>query len=332
MNSNSFSSGQPFFSTFNTSRGSADSQAPRRERNQQPLRYRTIEHAPSSPQGPGIPSQSTPQIQRPRYTAKERFAPIKEHDPPDILLQYRWKPWGTKPPDIPDAPPTATANSSKKPQLRDPIHGSTKKELVKALGFEHPMVNLDIGTLSAMAKDARPEDKIGSSQVVAVIRGAVRQASAVKRQCQELVGLYLERVFTEGMLHTKADRPLLDELCPRLAKIADSDDSNEQDDGDDSKQTFWSSLLGYIYSGRTLSSRSKAYQFVQRLLQLGLLPRHDFAREREAYGTIEYPPTLLVRSVATQLAAEFKRHYKEGWKVLVPKVHVMESVHLHWFL
>ncbi|KAG0218947.1 hypothetical protein BGW41_008347, partial [Actinomortierella wolfii] len=44
----------------------------------QPLRYSTIENRPL-------------QFQRPRYVAKERFAPTKKHVPPDIMHQHSTK-------------------------------------------------------------------------------------------------------------------------------------------------------------------------------------------------------------------------------------------------
>jgi hypothetical protein len=75
-----------------------------------------------------------------------------------------------------------------------------KKDLVNAMGRDHPMRTLDIGTINAnairgLSREFGPE---GSSvylpRVKIALRDIAHQSSQVKRVCQRAIGLYLERL------------------------------------------------------------------------------------------------------------------------------------------
>lgn len=97
----------------------------------------------------------------------------------------------------------------------------SQAQLVQSLGWEHPMMTLDIGTLSANVKnslrikdtkkrqelykdtlkspEAIKEDAEVASNVISCVQDAVRHANQTKRQCQGLIGMYIKQVATNGV-------------------------------------------------------------------------------------------------------------------------------------
>ncbi|KAF9584957.1 hypothetical protein BGW38_004481 [Lunasporangiospora selenospora] len=89
----------------------------------------------------------------------------------------------------------ATPSESMTTPIKNKLKGSNKGALVRALAWEHPMVTLDLGTLSANAKRTEISSDPAHAIVVSLIQYAVGQASTVNRQSQGLLGLNLQPVF-----------------------------------------------------------------------------------------------------------------------------------------
>ncbi|KAG0220882.1 hypothetical protein BGW42_008609, partial [Actinomortierella wolfii] len=103
-----------------------------------------------------------------------------------------------------------------KQPIKKQLVSASKVDLVRAMAWEHPTVTLDVGTLRAnVSRAVAPHDA-----AVECIQRAVREASAIKRRCQELIGLFLHEVFVDGRLKTEDDRQILDFLCPSPSAIA----------------------------------------------------------------------------------------------------------------
>ncbi|KAG0226731.1 hypothetical protein BGW42_003455 [Actinomortierella wolfii] len=169
----------------------------------------------------------------------------------------------------------------------------------EALAWEHLTVTLDIGTPCANAKRAFAQHEA----VVETIQRAVREATDVKRRCQEIISMFLECVFSSGILLKNEDRELLNYLCPypntnitakatrgarttnkaKNSNIANDNSKHDRDDDD-------------LFEVKL---------FVRRLHELGIFP--SMAGPIAPTDKIMFPPTLLVRSVATQLPQQ-KQH------------------------
>ena len=277
---------------------------------------------------------------RPRYTPKVRHEPTQKQAPPQISLQYTLKAW-KQPPEqatledlTPKKPPAPI-----QPKLEEAILPG-RKDIMKALTWEHPTVALDLGSLTKNTCAVLKDDGLSDS-VVQCIRGAVRAASNTKRRCQEVIGRYLEDVFfprpapndPRPKVPTTAisseDQSFLDWLCPRLSskqtiEATDDDDGIEDGSSDDNNTVFLRCFLTFLYSDNLPNSGSKTGQattkFIRRLQQLTILSGSSEQSAEKVKNVKEYTPSYLVRSVASQLGAELKRHYRYGSIQLSEKV------------
>ncbi|KAF9536433.1 hypothetical protein EC957_010988, partial [Mortierella hygrophila] len=279
---------------------------------------------------------------RPRFSPKVRFEPSKEQPAPAISMQYILKPW-KEPPEKPSLPEPSEKRpvAAIKPEISEDKRFG-RKEMMYALSFEHPIVTLDLDRLSSNVHVAVENDPLAKA-IVECIRGAVRVACDSKRECQILIGLYLEDLFypppRPGAPRPAApvakisqeDQAVLDNLCPRLSSNEMSNDNNNigsagdgQDDG--SNTPFIHSFLTFLYSGN-LPKKSKTgsavNSFIARLQEMGHLEKSQVAKADMLRGVKEYTPSYVVRSVASQLSAELKRHYRHGAKMVSEKVQTM---------
>ncbi|KAK5814307.1 hypothetical protein F5H01DRAFT_22909 [Linnemannia elongata] len=279
---------------------------------------------------------------RPRFSPKVRFEPSKEQSAPPISMQYILKPW-KEPPEKPSLPEP----SKKKPAaaIKNEISEDNRfgrKEMMNALCFEHPIVTLDLDRLSSNVHAAVENDPL-SKVILECIRGAVRVACDSKRHCQMLIGLYLEDLFypppTPGAprpavpvaVISQQDQAILDNLCPRLSSSEMNDDNNNvssagdgQDDG--SNAPFIHSLLTFLYSGNLPTkgkTGSAVNTFIGRLQEMGHLEKSQVAKADMIKSVKEYTPSFVARSVASQMSAELKRHYRHGTKMVSEKVQTM---------
>ncbi|KAF8949579.1 hypothetical protein BGZ46_005088 [Entomortierella lignicola] len=210
-----------------------------------------------------------------------------------------------------------------------------KNQLLHALSWEHPTVNLDIGTLSANVNGVLKDKDAVAQEVIGCIQGAVRLASEVKRQCQGLIGQYLELLDTQGVFDPSSDRQILDHLCPRIVPRTNNSNNlnvgeqntnaGDLDDKDDKQEQFLASFLRFLYSGNFPSQTGVAKVanlFIKRLTTLNLLT----PRNRSELNVLkEFNPTNLVRSAATQLAVELKKIYKNESCELQEKLKCMKK-------
>jgi hypothetical protein len=275
---------------------------------------------------------------RPRYSPKIRYEPHTEQPAPAVMMQYTLKPW-KEPPEKPSLP----VPTKKKPAaIKSEIHEADRferKQMMDALSFEHPTVTLDLDRLSTNVCAAVGDDLVGKS-IVESIRGAVQVAWDTKTHCQMLIGLYLEDLFYPRPLPgaprpavpvanvSEEDQAVLNSLCPPLASkemTVDSDDGSTAEDGQDdgSNTPFIKSLLSSLYSGNLPGDGkvgSAVNTFISRLQGMGHLGALRSAKTDMLRNGKDYTPNLVVRSVASQLSAELRQHYRHGAKKLSEQV------------
>ncbi|KAF9968272.1 hypothetical protein BGZ65_012739, partial [Modicella reniformis] len=74
-------------------------------------------------------------------------------------------------------------------------------------------------------------------EIEGCLRDAVRQASDIKRQGQQLFGRYIETVFVSGELST-TDRDILHSICPSISsKVKREMDGHHQEDEEEAEET-----------------------------------------------------------------------------------------------
>jgi hypothetical protein len=94
-----------------------------------------------------------------------------------------------------------------------------------------------------------------------------------------------------------------------------------QDDG--SNTPFIHSLLTFLYSGNLPTkgkTGSAVNTFIGRLQEMGNLEKSQVAKADMIKSVKEYTPKFVARSVASQMSAELKRHYRHGTKMVSEKV------------
>ncbi|KAG0041871.1 hypothetical protein BGZ83_001203 [Gryganskiella cystojenkinii] len=286
------------------------------------------------------PAPSISHQYRPRYSPKIRYEPHTEQPAPAIMMQYTLKPW--KEPELPEKPslpePAAKKPTPIKPEIRR-SERFERKQILDALSFEHPTVTLDLDRLSTNVRAAVHGDPL-SKTITECIRGAVKVAWETKRRCQILIGLYLEDLFyprsTSGNLRpaipvatvSEQDQAVLNSLCPPLASkemTEGSDDVSSAEDGQDdgSNTPFIHSLLSSLYSGNRPGDGkvgSVVNAFISRLQRMGHLGTLQSVKTDLLNRGKDYAPSFLVRSVASQLSAELRRHYRHGAKKLSEQI------------
>jgi hypothetical protein len=233
-----------------------------------------------------------------------------------------------------------------------------KKSLTRSLGWHHPTVSLEVGTLKANTERVSSNPPDLQHEVVKCLKEGSQLAFDIKRKAQRLIGCYLETLRTRigdavaearrksngealsesDRLKTRRDavsddeRKVLDYLCKRVKPKEDGDDELEGDQEDagqsdvdekaDKCVDFLKSFLTYVYSGNLPKKNSiigKAVdRFIGILIDLGLC---DASRDRgEINIRMPFTPKSLVRSVAGQLAVELQKHYRHGTHSLYDKV------------
>ncbi|KAI8348805.1 hypothetical protein B0O80DRAFT_462328 [Mortierella sp. GBAus27b] len=275
---------------------------------------------------------------RPRYSYKVRYEPSSEQPEPAVSLQYTMKPWK----DPPEKPASSTTPKRPVAAIKAQISGEDRferKEMLDALSFEHPTVTLDLGRLSPNVNAAVENEPIVNG-IIECIRGAVKVAWDTKRRCQMLIGLYLEDLFyprpspgaprpaTPVEIIGDDDQAILDSLCPRLSSRemeGNNDDERPNEDGKDdgSNAPFIQSFLTFLYSGNSPGKNktgNAVSTFISRLQDMGHLENYEGNRAEMSRNIKEFTPGFVVRSVASQLSVELKRHYRHGSEKLSEKV------------
>ncbi|KAF9537113.1 hypothetical protein EC957_008805, partial [Mortierella hygrophila] len=179
---------------------------------------------------------------------------------------------------------TQSEGSAKAPSLKlaRPVGLMDKKQVIQALGWEHPPTMLRVGSLSKSVKSGLKDDVAVAKEAITCLQDAVHEAYEVKRRAQRIVGMYVERMAVGDLV--LADREYLDLLCPRIVPEESNNGDNiahiNSDDDDDAKkdrqQQFLNGFLRFLYSEYSISA------------------------------------TELVRSVSSQLTVELKKMCSNG--------------------
>ncbi|KAF9110941.1 hypothetical protein BGX27_005676 [Mortierella sp. AM989] len=258
------------------------------------------------------------------------------------MKQYAWKP----PKNISDDPSADEANIlvtttpkkyvSKKTTAKElDVDKMDKNQLIKEMKWEHPTVTLNAGSISANVSRALKDDSL-ASEVERCLHEVVDSVSTAKRQCQQLIGRYIERITAAGTVVDPADREILDRLCARVEpkdKVLDDNELKGDDDDDDHgpkkrfsvQRSFFVRLLQYLYSkksivaGKADAANDFVSRFVDRAATLDLLERRAPVRKGDRQEYDPYPATALMDSAGQQLEIEFKKHYRNGTLALQEK-------------
>ena len=234
-------------------------------------RYDTFDRAPVQPPPPHDSGRQYKYRQR--YAIKTRSRMI-EHEPPDVLKQFSWKPW-TKPPESPQErpiPPKPKAKFTKRLQRLDDME---KRGLVDELQWQHPTRVLNVGTINAnvsraLIKEGLPVDYL--PRIKTCLSDIAQQAAKAKRTCQLAIGQYLEHLLLENV--DTQDRLILGQLCHPFTdkdviigeggdgmqdsikpeEMEDLESNDECDSSSDKKKEalqFFITLLSAIYKSET---------------------------------------------------------------------------------
>ncbi|KAG0272323.1 hypothetical protein BGZ96_005382, partial [Linnemannia gamsii] len=206
-------------------------------------RYSTVDRPPE--RRPRPHDSGRPFKHRERFAIKTR-SQLKKHDRPETMKQHKLKPWKS-PPESPLVPSTKISPPKATPKKQRNVETMDKKELVKAMQWDHPTRTLNIGTINANAARALNkgiDQGIAPTYLSAIkksLRDVTRISSRVKRTAQRAIGQYIERLsmdsidesddnnnntttnITEATDTTNAktlrevDRILLNILCPAFS-------------------------------------------------------------------------------------------------------------------
>lgn len=337
-----------------------DDWTPRHQCHQQYNRYRTIDQPPPRLQG-GAADTTEPSMQHchhPRYSVKER-GPSKEQDPPEIIKEYKLKPYtveqerrwqeSQKVKHKKDDDNNNRNSKKKKSKKEAPsINSMTKAQLVQNMKWQHPVVSLKIGTVSANSKLALGSESNEQVQARACINDITRQALITKRDTQEFLGEFIEALFNTGL--TTEDRTILSAMCPQVSSsytsTSNTDGKEEEDEGDDEKweddndddddddgsktdpktpfKQFYSILSAHVYSRKRLPSTVVGRQ-VQSLISRAAELQVALPVQRQ--WTTVYSTSELLQSASCQLFVEIKKLYITGSKDLEKKVNRIGCPH-----
>ncbi|KAF9114388.1 hypothetical protein BGW39_003380, partial [Mortierella sp. 14UC] len=354
-------------------------------------RYRNVESPRQISKASGTPSQHQPGIiQEPTPTSldlenrghpalprtriprhSQRFSFKRHqgnmsHEPPAKAKQLVWKAPKVMSDSDSDSLTTDTTDSKDK-QMSDQAPSvagvkaskmTNKQRLSKSLGWHHPTVSLEVGTLEANTKRVSSNPQELQQEVVKCLKEGSQLAVDIKRKAQRLIGRFLETLRTriedavaearrkkngEALLESdrlKArreavsndERVVLDHLCERVKPKSDGDlgldggqkdaDQSDLDEKANKCAQFLESFLIYLYSDNLPNKNSTigktVYKFIRILVDLGLF---DASRNRgEINVRMPFTPNNLVRSTAGQLSVELKKHYRNGTHLLYDKV------------
>ncbi|KAF9384765.1 hypothetical protein BGX21_001218 [Mortierella sp. AD011] len=258
---------------------------PRHKSHQKYNRYRIIDQPPRD--GETDPHHH----HRPRYSIKARDLP-KHHGPPTLVEQHslkpmtpeqekRWRDSQNKEKDKRKAKTASTTttksnNNKRRRKVKEApcsIEDKSKAELVKSMAYQHPLVCLTIGTLSANTKRTLGDGTSLQIAVEACVKDITKQALATKCDAQSFIGQYIEAAYDAGL--TEDDRSILSAMCPPVSsaikncdgaddeeEVEDNEEKEQQDDDDDDDSNsidnrhkqFFQILLAYLYSRKRLPS------------------------------------------------------------------------------
>jgi hypothetical protein len=245
------------------------------------------------------------------------------------MKQYKWKPWegALDSPSDDDSPnlsklshepeePEPEESESMEPKEPRDVSKMEKLDLVNAMEWEHPTRTLEIGTLNGNLNRVWQQDPGVGSRIKACLAEVVSLASHTKRTCQKAIGQYIEHLFDAGGIIDEMDRAILDCICPRIP----SDGGKKSKD---LQSNFISSLLTCVYSKNLPCDKG-----IGRHVRTFVTRAKDFLpamhKASELRTKMDYPGSTILRSTATQLSTELKKHYVAGSQALCDKVCVQQ--------
>lgn len=212
-----------------------------------------------------------------------------------MFKQYERKPWK----QAPEPPKDSKDTTPKEKQPRKPMlpgNQRTKWNLVKAMGKDHPLRTLDIGTVNANATRAanRTTHPVTTNrkklleEINTSLSKVAEHATTVKRTAQLAVGQYLEDLSMRQL--DAKDRVILNHLCPQysvqekaeirkglIADLLEAEESrgNINDDPDDDpgnsnkdvSGNFFRLLLTSLYNKEDTSGTSTGAEAVRFFLE-----------------------------------------------------------------
>ncbi|KAI1286565.1 hypothetical protein EDD11_000232, partial [Mortierella claussenii] len=218
-------------------------------------------------------------------------------------------------------------------KMPEPVMDMDKAALVRAMGWEHPTRVLNVGTINANVKGALKKEFEPSKasmllpKIKSSLQQVVRLTSRTKHTCQRAIGQYIDHISIHGVDVT--DRVLFDLLCPRISNRDEANDDNhegidEQEPSDNidpknAQLNFLFCLLNSIYSSKLPADKGRGSGYHVRLFIdkakefLPLISRDGDGEQRP------YPASAILRSTASQLMVELKKHYRNGSKDLPEK-------------
>ncbi|KAG0011727.1 hypothetical protein BGZ80_000457 [Entomortierella chlamydospora] len=243
-----------------------------------------------------------------RYSPKIRYEPRIKQPALVVMMQYSLKPW-KKPPEKPIAPqPTKAKPAAIKPEISE-VNGFGRKEMMNALSFKHLTVTLDLDRLSTNVR-ATLDDELVCKAIVECIRGAVKVALVLDPQCLSQPSARKTRQSST--------------ICVLL--LDDDNNCFVKDGGDNgSNALFVKGILMLLYSGNHPSGKLglAVNTFISRLQELNRLEKLNSTSADLLRNIKDYTPSFVVRSVASQMSAELRRHYKYGIQKLYISVEKM---------
>ncbi|KAF9913145.1 hypothetical protein EC991_003604 [Linnemannia zychae] len=330
-------------------RSSWENFVPRHQPSQRYNRYRTIDRPPSlQPHSKGNVSESTP-IPHPRYFVKTRPRKL-QHPRPKVMKKYTWKPWRKTPKpssdkttdspaktDFNSKKVTIALSSSQEPRSLDTMN---KAQVLRGVAWEHPAACLKVGTLRGNANAVLKKDIVVADAVVNCVKGAVHQARKIMRQCQGLIGVFIERILASDIvMSSDRDRAFLDYIKssddPDDEQNMQQADLGDDDTNKDTQISFLKSFMtpsttgaelvqynsrlgGLCRNNKKVGVAEVVGMFILRLEELGI--HKPVQLKSEINKASEYPAEVVVRSVSSHLAASIKRMCRHGSHELVEKL------------
>lgn len=240
-----------------------------------------------------------------------------EHEPPDVLEQFGWKPW-TTPPESPKepgepSPPSKRKEKPKKKLVR--LKYMEKVDLVKELQWQHPTRVLNVGTVNSNATRALAKDSLSLDYLPRIKRCLSRTtqlAIKTKRTCQQAIGRYLENLLLDNL--DSMDKLVLGHLCcpfnnkDAMAVKQHTKEGSEEyeeviDDSEDSRKNpplqFFMSLLSAIYNAEPPVNKQNESNSVK-AVRAFLIKAKDFLPPQNGRGKLFFQRLILIVMVLIQ--------------------------------
>lgn len=233
------------------------------------------------------------------------------------MKRYKWKPHTQKLDALPKQNPENKVKRARKrrktaKKAPTPIRDMNKRQLIRAMDREHPIVTLTVGTLKANVTRAAGQNTVIGEEVARTLQEVTHIVGQCKTQVQLLIGRYIQDVTQQERPLTQVEREVLDVICPPLRRESEEEEDEDEDEDEAQDQVpFLSMLLRHVYSRERLAGT-----------RLGKLATALVTRCPLPEPTLEktYPGMAMFDSTGRQLATEIKGHFRRGCQEITDKV------------